>query len=112
MERTSGPLRLVDRFRTALLAAAIGVALLGGSCALSPTLAQRPSERCGPAQIQAPAAVPDEAFGQLFVRFGDGWTGGDGTSSVPLPDGRTLWMFGDTFLGQVNPDRSRPPDSP
>ena len=38
---------------------------------------------------------------------GDRWTGGDGTYSVPLPDGRTLWMFGDTFLGTVNRDRSR-----
>ncbi len=32
--------------------------------------------------------------------------------SVPLPDGRTAWLFSDTFLGEVNPDHSRPSDSP
>ena len=57
-------------------------------------------------------AAPDPAFDRLFTRFGGGWTGGDGTYSIGLPDGRTLWMFGDTFLGRVNPDRTRPADSP
>ncbi len=57
-------------------------------------------------------AVRDRAFETLFTRSGGGWTGGDGTYSVPLPDGRTIWMFGDTFLGTVHPDRSRPADSP
>ena len=47
-------------------------------------------------------------FNQLFTRF-NGWTGGDATYSVPLPDGRTLWMFGDSFIGTVNPDRTRSP---
>lgn len=62
-----------------------------------------------PAAIQA---HPDPSFNHLFTRSGGGWTGGDGTLSVALPDGRTLWLFGDTFLGQVRPDGSRPPDSP
>jgi hypothetical protein len=44
----------------------------------------------------------------LFDRNGGGWTGSDGTYSLPLPDGRVLWSFGDTFLGTVNPDYSRP----
>lgn len=48
-------------------------------------------------------------FNALFTRYGDGWTGGDATYSIPLPDGRTLWLFGDTFLGIVRADRSRPP---
>ena len=38
----------------------------------------------------------------------DDWTGGDSTYSIQLPDGRTLWIFSDTFLGTVNPDGSRP----
>jgi hypothetical protein len=50
-----------------------------------------------------------QKFIDLFTRFGGGWTGGDATYSIPLPDGKTLWIFGDTFLGVVNPDRSRPP---
>ncbi|CAN5313912.1 hypothetical protein BH23BAC1_BH23BAC1_22130 [soil metagenome] len=49
-----------------------------------------------------------EKFNSLFTRYGGGWTGGDATYSILLPDGRTLWIFGDTFLGVVNPDRSRP----
>ena len=48
-------------------------------------------------------------FNTLFTRFGGGWTGADATYSIPLPDGRQLWLFGDTFLGTVNADRSRPP---
>ncbi|MEV7004651.1 DUF4185 domain-containing protein [Streptomyces sp. NPDC093982] len=42
-----------------------------------------------------------------FARYGDNggrmddWTGGDGTHSVQLPDGRTLWLFSDPFLGLV-----------
>tara|TARA_R110002049_G_scaffold97783_1_gene238162 strand:- start:2496 stop:3578 length:1083 start_codon:yes stop_codon:yes gene_type:complete len=51
----------------------------------------------------------DNEFIDLFTRYGDGWTGGDATYSILLPDGRTLWLFGDTFLGTVNPDRVRPP---
>lgn len=51
---------------------------------------------------------PDFEFNERFTRYGGGWTGGDATYSIPLPDGRTIWLFGDTFLGTVNPDRSRP----
>lgn len=59
-----------------------------------------------------PAAAPDPFFNRLFARTGGGWTGGDGTLSVPLGDGRTLWLFGDSFLGTVNPDGTRPEDTP
>ncbi|MFG3659458.1 DUF4185 domain-containing protein [Streptomyces sp. NPDC047706] len=44
-----------------------------------------------------------------FARYGDDagrtddWTGGDGTHSLGLPDGRVLWLFSDTFLGAVHP---------
>ncbi|MFF1741650.1 DUF4185 domain-containing protein [Streptomyces mirabilis] len=43
-----------------------------------------------------------------FARYGDDasrvddWTGGDGTHSVRLPGGRVLWLFSDTYLGQVH----------
>jgi hypothetical protein len=36
----------------------------------------------------------------LFA-YQDGWLGGDGAYSVPLPAGRTLWLFGDTFVGSA-----------
>jgi hypothetical protein len=31
--------------------------------------------------------------------YRDGWLGGDGAYSVPLADGSSLWLFGDTFVG-------------
>ena len=50
-------------------------------------------------------AVPATPFNKLFTRYGDGWTGGDAVYSVPLPDGRIIWAFGDSFLDTVYPDR-------
>ena len=55
---------------------------------------------------------PDADFNRLFTRHGGGWTGGDGTLSIPLPDGRSLWLFGDTFLGRVRSDGTRSVESP
>ncbi len=63
------------------------------------------SDTCWKTPISVTKAID---FNQLFTRY-SGWTGGDATYSVPLPDGRTLWMFGDSFVGTVNADRSRPP---
>jgi len=57
-------------------------------------------------------AWPATAYNQLFNRDGDGWTGGDGTLSIPLKDGRTVWLFGDTFLGEVGSDGTRPKETP
>jgi len=64
------------------------------------------------AEPTAVSTAPDPCFNRLFTRTGGGWTGGDGTLSVPLGDGRTLWLFGDSFLGTVNPDGTRPEDTP
>ncbi|GGZ68892.1 hypothetical protein [Streptomyces bluensis] len=50
----------------------------------------------------------DSALTGEFARYGDDgtrtddWTGGDGTHSVRLPDGRVLWLFSDTYLGRVH----------
>jgi len=46
-------------------------------------------------------------YNLLYTRYNNGWTGADGTYSFPLPDGRILWFFGDTFLGTVKADRTR-----
>jgi fibronectin type III domain protein len=62
-----------------------------------------------------PLATPDRALDALWNAYGDRgghWTGGDRTASVPLPDGRVVWLFSDTFLGQVNRDGSRSASSP
>ena len=60
----------------------------------------------------APRATVDRAIWAAFTATDGGWTGGDGTNSVLLPDGRTVWIFADTFLGTVNADRTRPTTTP
>ncbi|MET0418122.1 MAG: fibronectin type III domain-containing protein, partial [Actinoplanes sp.] len=55
-----------------------------------------------------------KALSAMFQRYGDtsgDWLGADRTASVPLPDGRLLWLFSDTFLGRPAPDGSRPRSS-
>jgi hypothetical protein len=32
--------------------------------------------------------------------FRDGWWGADAAYSIPLPDGRSVWIFGDTLYGE------------
>ncbi|GAB2896262.1 hypothetical protein GCM10027074_74720 [Streptomyces deserti] len=50
----------------------------------------------------------DDRLTAEFARYGDDpartddWTGGDGTHSLRLPDGRILWLFSDTYLGRVH----------
>lgn len=48
----------------------------------------------------------DDKMIELFTRQ-TGWTGGDATYSVELDQDRRIWLFGDTFIDQVNPDRTR-----
>jgi hypothetical protein len=49
----------------------------------------------------------DTVFNARFFPAGDAFTGGDGTYSIPLPDGRSLWIFGDSFIGGVTPELKR-----
>jgi hypothetical protein len=37
----------------------------------------------------------------------DGWYGGDGAYSILLDDGRTLWLFGDTFVSDREDRQNR-----
>ena len=39
-------------------------------------------------------------YDSLFDRQ-KGWTGADGAYSLSLPDDLTLWLFGDTWLGDI-----------
>ena len=39
----------------------------------------------------------DQAFTDYFRRS-HGWTAGDATISILLPDGRSVWLFGDSFI--------------
>ncbi|UFU07608.1 DUF4185 domain-containing protein [Ruania halotolerans] len=76
----------------------------------------RPSSRCDllDAEISTTAQEHEDLTAQ-FGAYGDsgqGWTGGDSTFSIPLQDGRNVWVFSDTFLGPVNSDGTRPLETP
>src|SRR5215469_4093007 len=59
------------------------------------------------AQCTLPAApstgVPASTFDALVTQNGLGWTGGDGTYSTVLPDGRVFWGWSDSYIGTVDP---------
>ncbi|MFD7668019.1 DUF4185 domain-containing protein [Streptomyces sp. NPDC059788] len=90
--------------RTVAVAAAL--ALLAAVAVLI-ALPGREGPACPPRQITSWSA--ESRITGEFTRYGndntrvDDWTGGDGTHSVRLPDGRTLWLFSDTFLDRVQP---------
>ena len=60
----------------------------------------------------APEPLLADAFYRYATEAAHGWTGGDSTFSLRLPDGRTLWMFSDTYLGPLNRDGTRPARAP
>jgi hypothetical protein len=53
------------------------------------------------------SVTPDAAWTAVFDRT-DGWTGADCAGSVDLGDGRTLWLFGDTWLGKIRDGKRQP----
>lgn len=58
---------------------------------------------CVGAAPEPPAVVKAEPDVELTAKFRrtDGWVGGDGAFSVPLGDGRAVWLFSDTWIGRV-----------
>ena len=54
---------------------------------------------CKPANAQP--VLPDSSFNELFREPVGGWIAGDATYSIALPDGRTLFLMGDSFIGEV-----------
>ena len=45
-------------------------------------------------------AVPEVKWDAVFDRT-SGWTGADVVGTVDLGQGRVLWLFGDTWIGEV-----------
>src|SRR5437763_1848499 len=48
-----------------------------------------------------PGVATPADYQKAFDQRGPVWSGGDGGVPVALPDGRILWMFGDTEVGPV-----------
>jgi len=65
------------------------------------------SQYCAPSTPSTPAAYQD-AFDEMR-RAGVEWAAADGGHPVTLPDNRTLWLYGDTFTGRIQPDGSLAP---
>ncbi|HVM40607.1 MAG TPA: hypothetical protein VM618_07515 [Acidimicrobiia bacterium] len=93
----------------------IGASALGGlawatrsepALAGEPASAPRPatSAETTPTPLSCPSlpADPVAAAEHVVAAAPDGWLAGDLTNSVDLPDGRRLWMFGDTFFGSLD----------
>ncbi|KAK2807920.1 hypothetical protein FQN50_005162 [Emmonsiellopsis sp. PD_5] len=60
-------------------------------------------------QSPQPHAPPEPLFTTYASQpTNSGWTGADSTFSIPLPDGRILWLFSDTYLGPLNANGTRP----
>ncbi|MDG4863031.1 DUF4185 domain-containing protein [Streptomyces sp. T-3] len=101
-ERTSG----AERHGTGLLLLLVLVVGAVMLTALPDDDNREGGAACAPRKVGSWQA--DERTTGEFVRYGndasraDDWTGGDGTHSVRLPDGRVLWLFSDTYLGQVH----------
>ncbi len=51
----------------------------------------------GPAWSQTSPAYKDEVFTEYFRRT-TGWTASDGTISVNLLNGKTMWLMGDSYI--------------
>ena len=74
--------------------------LMWMSCAALLLTAACSFHRGGSEANPAVAVSIAEDYNRLFTRE-EGWTGGDIATSLPLHDGRILWLFGDTWIGKI-----------
>jgi len=87
----------MKRFRKSLAVACLaGVffALISG-CVLQKSAETTPDDL---------AVAGDPSWEAVFQRT-EGWTGADGINTADLLDGRILWMFGDTWIGDIQQGR-------
>ena len=60
---------------------------------------------CAPSRSEPAGMVErDAGWSRVFERE-EGWTGGDGCSTVALSGGRVLWLFSDSTVGRVEGGR-------
>jgi hypothetical protein len=93
------------RRKAVILVAVAGVAASAAMAAPGRASAADAAQVCR--DVPAPtvaSAVPDTRLDGKFGNYAgnhtspDDWTGTDSTYSAPLPGGRDLWIFSDTFL--------------
>lgn len=67
----------------------------------------------GTGDCGAPGSQSPGQWQQLFGGFHtSSWSGGDGGVTAPLSPGVTVFVHGDTYLGPLKPDGTRPPNPP
>src|SRR5262245_20447302 len=90
-------------------------AVLGGAAGLAAGAAFGSSAAAAAAYPTVVSATPNASLTNAFRQYGNtggGWTGADGSYSAKLPGGRELWVYSDTFLGEVDANGGRPQTSP
>lgn len=73
------------------------VSLIVAACGLA---APRFAEAESPRTQTIAVSIPDVEWDAVFSRT-EGWSGGDAAGSIDLRDGRTVWVFGDSWIGNV-----------
>jgi hypothetical protein len=100
-----------------MLAAAVTVSsvMTGASPAQAGPAPSGGAASCDPTSTPMVTSRPATDYDAAFDRYGNTsglWSGADSTYSAALPGDRELWSFSDTLIGNVNPDGSRPADTP
>jgi hypothetical protein len=57
-------------------------------------------------EIKTSPGGMDQEFDKLFTQNGPGWTGGDSTYSILLPDGDTAFFFSDSYIADDPPTKN------
>jgi hypothetical protein len=58
------------------------------------------TEHESPKPAMVSNVVPAQSLSSKFQHT-NGWTGGDGAYSIPLSETKTLWLFGDSWIGNI-----------
>ncbi len=61
------------------------------------------------ATCDRPAPSSARGWAAAFGHVAGGWLAGDNAASVPLPDGRVAWLFGDTLVATPSGGRTMVP---
>jgi hypothetical protein len=58
--------------------------------------------------VQLNSVIVDSTYDTLFTAQSEGWLGSDAAHSIILSEDRILWIFGDTYIGEVKEGRRYP----
>ncbi|GGV12968.1 hypothetical protein GCM10010182_36690 [Actinomadura cremea] len=91
----------------ALTAGLVVVPAVPAAAAAAPVCAGDPAPTFGAPAVNTAQNAKFTAYGNSNALLDD-WTGADTTYSLRLSDGRIVYAYSDTFLGEVRADGSRP----